>query len=81
MPERNVVIRSIESPDGLRCVDIFRRPDGGFGFAEYRRDPEDPSGWHPTGRQVDKALTNPEATLSEARRHLPWLAELPDRQV
>ncbi len=74
MSGRNVVIRSIESPDGLHCVDVFRRPDGGFGFAEYRRDPEDPSGWHPTGRQADVPSASAESALSEARRHVPWLA-------
>jgi len=27
-----------------RCVDVFARPDGTFGFEEFRRDPED-MGW------------------------------------
>ena len=26
---------------GMRCVDLFRRPDGTFGYEEFRRDPED----------------------------------------
>ena len=24
--------------DGIRCVDIFYRPNGTFGFEEFRRD-------------------------------------------
>jgi hypothetical protein len=35
------VLASIETDDGLRCVDLFRRPDGTFGYQEFRRDPED----------------------------------------
>ncbi|HEY2564091.1 MAG TPA: hypothetical protein VGI44_10300, partial [Acidimicrobiales bacterium] len=30
-----------------RCVDIFSRPDGTFGFEEFRRDPEDMGGMDP----------------------------------
>ena len=30
-----------------RCVDIFRRPDGTFGFEVFRRDPEDMGSWTP----------------------------------
>lgn len=76
MPERNMVIRSIETPDGTRCVDIFRRPDMTFGFAEYRHDPEDPSGWYPTGVETDERLATPETALAEARRRIPWLRDL-----
>lgn len=77
MPGRNVVIRSIETADGLHCVDLFRRPDGRFGFAEYRRDPEDPSGWHPTGLRSEAPLASAGAALAEARRLIPWLAAMP----
>jgi len=38
------VLASWENDEKDRCVDIFERPDGSFGFEEYRRDPED-SGW------------------------------------
>ncbi len=73
MHARKLVIRSIETRDGLRCVDIFRRPDLSFGFAEYRRDPEDPGGWYPTGLGTGARLATGEAALAEARRHVPWL--------
>jgi hypothetical protein len=35
------VLASIETGDGHRCVDLFRRLDGTFGYEEFRRDPED----------------------------------------
>src|SRR6266403_513923 len=49
------VLASRENAEGNRCVDIFRRDDGSFGFEEYRRDPEDRGGG---GRQrrLDAAL-------------------------
>ena len=77
MPARDVVMRSIESPDGRCCVDIFRRPDARFGFAEYRREPEDADGWRPTGIRTDAGLATAEAALAEARRRVPWLAAVP----
>jgi len=43
-----VVLRSVEAPDGLRCVDILRR-EGDFGWVACRRDPEDSHGWRPVG--------------------------------
>ena len=33
-----VVVDSIENFERDRCVDIFRRPDGSYGFEEFRRD-------------------------------------------
>lgn len=44
-----VVCESTEDEDGRRCVDIFRRADGSFGFEEYVREPEDNRGWQPSG--------------------------------
>jgi hypothetical protein len=40
-----VVSDSIENREHDRCVDLFRRPDGTFGFEEFRRDLEDASTW------------------------------------
>ena len=46
---RSVVVRSINSNDKTRCVDIFRRKDDSFGFEEYRLDPETNEGWYKIG--------------------------------
>ena len=29
------VVRNVEDADGFRCVDIFERPDGTYGFKEF----------------------------------------------
>ena len=52
MAHLNKVIRSINAPGDARCVDLFARPDGSFGFEEYRRDPEDCSA------QLDDLIEN-----------------------
>lgn len=81
MAHRNKVARSIETPDGTRCVDIFRRPDGSYGFAEFRRDPEDGSGWHPAGLPESGAFATAEAALAEARAWVAWLAPVLDGEA
>ena len=42
------VVASYQTPEADRCVDVFSRPDGTFGFEEFRRDPEDMGAWTPT---------------------------------
>ncbi len=74
MSHVNNVTRSIETPDGGRCVDLFRRPAGSFGFEEYRRDPEDGRGWFPIGFHADSAFPTEAAALAEARERVAWLA-------
>ena len=78
MAHANKVTRSIEAPDGTRCVDLFCRPDATFGFEEYRRDPEDASGWFPIGFHADAAFATETAALAEARRRGAWLARVLD---
>ena len=40
------VVASPSTPAIDRCVDVFRRPDGTFGFEEFRCDPEDMGARH-----------------------------------
>lgn len=73
MAPKNTVLKSVDSPDKCRCVDIFLRPDGSFGFEEYRRDFEDVRGWYPIGFFGDRAFGSEEDALSEALTLVPWL--------
>lgn len=68
------MIASFESADGIRCVDVFSTASGKFSFDEWRRDPEDPSGWHPTGVAGRTPHDSSEAALDAARHAVPWLA-------
>jgi len=42
-----LVFVSVENFEHDRCVDIFSRPDGSYGFEEFRRDTEDGGQWTP----------------------------------
>jgi hypothetical protein len=76
-----LVFDSIETADGTRCVDLFRRPDATFGFEEFRRDPEDAGAWTPVAYFFGRAFANEDDALSAALAAVAWLAEaLRDRQ-
>lgn len=74
MSRKVKVVRSIQNPSGDRCVDLFERADGNFGFEECRRDPEDPRGWYPI-RDAGDAFETADAALEAARHAVPWLRE------
>jgi hypothetical protein len=69
------VLASWESSDRFRCVDIFHRPDGSFGFEEFRRDPEDMGAWTPVAYFSDARYATQSDVESAAKRAVPWLAD------
>jgi len=75
MAHENKVVRSINLEGALQCVDIFRRPDGSFGFELYRRDPEDGRGWYPTGFFADASFASEARAIEAACNGIPWLRE------
>ncbi|MEQ8356152.1 MAG: hypothetical protein RH942_11490 [Kiloniellaceae bacterium] len=75
MAGKNTVLKSINDQDERRCVDIFRRPDGSFGFEEFRRDVEDRRGWFPTGCFGGRTFGSETAALREARSKVAWLCD------
>jgi len=74
MAHVNKVLRSIETGDGVRCVDIFVRPDATFGFEEYRRDVEDQRGWVPVGFYAEQVYSTEAAAFNEAIAKVAWLS-------
>ncbi len=75
MAHTNKVIRSINLPGDHVCVDIFMRPDGSFGFDEYRRDPEDASGWYSIGHHGAERFASAEDALATAKARIAWLED------
>ena len=73
MAHVNKVMQSINDGDGLRCVDVFRRPDETFGFEEYRREAEDPRGWTAIGGHDRARFQTAETALAAARERVAWL--------
>ena len=67
------VNRSIELPDGSKCVDIFENSDGVFGFEEYRRDFETNSGWFPIGNYCLLKWKTEKDAFEAAIKSVPWL--------
>jgi hypothetical protein len=61
-----------------RCVDIFVRPDGTFGFEEFRRDPEDMGAWTPVAYFSAREFETEAEALSGARDAVFWLPAVLD---
>ena len=72
-----VVLASPENAEHTRCVDFFRRPDGSFGFEEFRRDPEDGGAWTPVAYFSGDRYASLEAARMAAERAVSWLAAAP----
>jgi hypothetical protein len=70
-----IVFDSIENDRHDRCVDLFRRPDGSFGFEEFRRDVEDAGAWTPVAYYSGGAYASSEVALGTAIARVVWLDE------
>jgi hypothetical protein len=70
-----VVLDSFENEEHDRCVDVFERPDGSFGFEEFRRDVEDRGTWTPVAYYSGRSFQTREAAVAMARDIVTWLAK------
>ena len=68
-----VVLSSMENAEHDRCVDLFRRPDGSFGFEEFRRDVEDAGAWTPVAYYSRAAYASKDDALAAAAKAVAWL--------
>jgi hypothetical protein len=78
MADKNVVVRSLNMDGEARCVDIFCRPDGTYGFEEYRREPEDGRGWYAIGSYSSRSFETSMDALANAKANVQWLASVID---
>lgn len=79
MPAQRV-LNSLQNETQDRCVDIFVRADGTFGFEEYRRDHEDLSGWFPLHRYSHQVFETQERALARARSTIEWMSPSDDER-
>ncbi len=70
-----LVFVSVENFEHDRCVDLFSRPDGSYGFEEFRRDVEDRGEWTPVQYYLGSTYASPEAALAAAARSVTWLPD------
>ena len=66
--------------DGDRCVDIFRRPEGTFGFEEFRKDPEDMGAWKSVSYFSAREYPSEVEATDAACQAVPWFAPLVARR-
>lgn len=69
-----LVFDSVENAEHDRCVDLFSRPDGSFGFEEFRRDVEDGGAWTPVRFYSGASFATQQAALEAAVQVVVWLA-------
>ncbi|ADP78397.1 hypothetical protein FraEuI1c_0311 [Pseudofrankia inefficax] len=74
-----LVLASHQTAEADRCVDIFRRPEGTFGFEEFRKDPEDMGRWTPVSYFSGWQYPTEDETLDAACATVPWLGPLVGR--
>ena len=72
------VLASPSTPAVDRCVDIFARTDGTFGFEEFRRDPEDMGAWTPVAYYSQREFPTEVDALVAAQEAVPWLTGVLD---
>jgi hypothetical protein len=70
------VFVSVENFEHDRCVDIFSRADGSYGFEEFRRDVEDGGQWTPVQYYSDIIYVSPTDALDTAERCVSWLTNV-----
>jgi hypothetical protein len=68
-----IVVESVENPQHNRCLDVFTRPDGSFGFEEFRRDVEDAGAWTPVSYFSGLRHASKGDALAEAARRVSRL--------
>ena len=69
----NRVVTSFNNAASDRCVDIFVRSDGSYGFEEYRRDAEDLRGWFSLRRFGSAVFSSEAEALHQARATVEWM--------
>jgi hypothetical protein len=79
MARKNVVIRSYNLDGETLCVDIFRRPNGTYGFEEYRREPEEGRGWFAIGDYSARSFDGESDAVTNAKASISWLGLVVDK--
>ena len=69
------VTTTLHNDDAHKCVKIVKRPDGNFGFREFRRDPEDAGGWTLVSDSSQASYATEAQAAAAARAAVGWLRD------
>lgn len=72
MPKNYRVVTSIDNQERNRCVDIIQDNDGGYRFQEWRREPEDISGWFLMVDSSPRTFLSEREAIAAAQRAIAW---------
>jgi hypothetical protein len=67
-------VKTITNREGTRKVEIFRRPNGTFGFEELKWWDAPENSWTPTGRYSIAVIDTFDRAIEEAKGRVSWLA-------
>ena len=71
---KDQLTNSFENVERNRCVDIVRSADGQFRFQEWRREPEDLSGWFLMFDSRAQTFDTEELAVACARQTIAWFS-------
>ena len=76
MVKNFLVAHSVDNPEKNRCVDIIQNLDGKFHFQEWRREPEDLSGWFLMLDSSPETFVSQTEAISAAKKAIAWFDQL-----
>ena len=72
MPKNYVVAHSVDNQEQNRCVDIIQDLNSTFRFQEWRREPEDISGWFLMLDSSPKTYPTVIEAIAAAKQTIAW---------
>ena len=76
MPKNYLVAHSVDNQEQNRSVDIMQDLNGMFRFQEWRREPEDLSGWILMLDSSPKTFNSETEAITAAKRAITWFDAL-----
>ena len=72
MPKNHLVAHSVDNQEKNRCIDIIQDLNGKFSFQEWRREPEDISGWFLVLDSSPKTYPTAVEAIEAAKQTIAW---------
>lgn len=76
MAKNYLVAHSVDNQEKNRCVDIIQDLDGKFHFQEWRREPEDISGWFLMLDSSPETFNSKTEAIGAAKQAIAWFDQL-----